>query len=79
MTVVLLSPEQVAERLGLSRSTLAKLRLTGGGPRFLKLGAAVRYPEEELAIWLASKPRRASTSDGVADQLRSAASHLDRE
>jgi excisionase family DNA binding protein len=63
MTMVLLSPFQVAERVGLSRSTLAKLRLSGGGPRFVKLGAAVRYPEDELARWIDLKPRQTSTSE----------------
>ena len=62
MTVVLLSPNQVADRLKLARSTVAKLRLAGGGPPFVKLGAAVRYPEDLLSEWIAAQPRRTSTS-----------------
>ena len=62
MTIVLLSPPQVAERLGLARSTLAKLRVHGGGPPYLKLGASVRYPEDALSDWIAARPRHQSTA-----------------
>jgi predicted DNA-binding transcriptional regulator AlpA len=41
-----------AEKTGLAASTLRKLRLTGEGPRFLKLGRAVRYRESDLEDWL---------------------------
>ena len=36
----------------LSASTLTKLRLTGGGPRFLKLGRRVVYARAALLGWL---------------------------
>jgi predicted DNA-binding transcriptional regulator AlpA len=48
---------------GLSASTLNKLRVFGGGPKYLKLGRAVCYDVSDLDSWLATK-RRASTSDG---------------
>ena len=51
-----------ADYVGLSKSTLNKLRLTGGGPVFLKLGKVVVYDPADLDTWLASKKRR-STSD----------------
>ena len=62
MSIVLLSPPEVAERLGLARSTLAKLRVHGGGPPYVKLGASVRYPEDALAEWIALRPRHTSTA-----------------
>lgn len=46
-----LRPEEVAEILRLSRKTLANLRHTGGGPRYVKLGGAVRYPRSEVYRW----------------------------
>ncbi len=52
-----------AERTTLSPSTLAKKRLSGDGPPFVKLGAKVVYPVDELDAWLDSQPRRRSTSD----------------
>jgi predicted DNA-binding transcriptional regulator AlpA len=36
----------------LSASTLTKLRLTGGGPRYLKLGRRVVYSRAALLDWM---------------------------
>lgn len=58
----LLKPRDAAVLLGLGESTLAKLRLTGGGPEFIKLGRSVRYTRESLEKW-ASRHARSSTSD----------------
>jgi predicted DNA-binding transcriptional regulator AlpA len=55
--------EAAAAHLGLSASTLNKLRVFGGGPVFLKLGRRVVYDVTDLDAWLATK-RRQSTSDG---------------
>ena len=55
-----------AEYCGLSKSTLEKLRVYGGGPEFVKRGAAVFYPTESLDDWLASLPRYGSTSEADA-------------
>jgi len=41
-----------AQNLGLAVSTIQKLRLRGGGPKFLKLGRAVRYRVADLESWL---------------------------
>ena len=41
----LLHPRDVARILNVSTSWLAKSRLSGNGPRFVKIGRAVRYPE----------------------------------
>ena len=48
--------------LSLSQSTLAKLRLTGKGPAYCKLGRRVVYRLEDLTAWL-EKNRRLSTSE----------------
>jgi len=61
----LLNTHQAADRLGLARATLAKLRVHGGGPRFRKLGAKVLYEESDLNHWLADRPQRSSTSDDL--------------
>jgi hypothetical protein len=41
---------------GLSVSTIRRYRLLGCGPKFLKIGAAVRYRPEDLAAFLNSRP-----------------------
>lgn len=40
-----------AEYLGLSKSTLDKLRHFGGGPKYFKLGRAVIYSTDDLDAW----------------------------
>jgi predicted DNA-binding transcriptional regulator AlpA len=58
----LLSTLQAARYCGLSPRTLEKMRTTGAGPRFIKLGRAVKYALEDLDQWIAGNRRR-STSD----------------
>ena len=54
---------EAAEYLGLSTSTLAKMRLRGDGPPYLKAGSRiVLYDLGDLEAWLATR-RRFSTSD----------------
>ena len=43
-----LTDVEVATRLGVSRFTVRSLRLKGLGPRFLKMGRAVRYRHEDV-------------------------------
>jgi excisionase family DNA binding protein len=57
-----LSVREAAQYLGLSVSTLNKLRVFGGGPTFLKLGRRVAYDLVDLDGWMVGK-RRSSTSD----------------
>lgn len=54
--------QDAARFLGLSASTLTKLRLTGGGPVFRKFGRSVRYAEREVREWADARVRK-STSD----------------
>jgi excisionase family DNA binding protein len=62
--VLLLTPREAAERLRCSERKLERHRLTGDGPPFVKFGAAVRYPLDELNAWLAAHMRR-STSEPI--------------
>lgn len=56
-------PEAVGEILDLSVSTLATLRVRGGGPPFVKIGSRVFYPAEALERWIADRPLLNSTSE----------------
>ena len=54
---------EAAAFLGFATSTLAKMRLRGDGPQFIKAGQRiVLYDRGDLEEWLASR-RRSSTSD----------------
>lgn len=58
-----LRPPAAAEYLGLSASTLAKMRLRGDGPNYSKAGPrVVVYDIADLESWLAAR-KRCSTSD----------------
>jgi predicted DNA-binding transcriptional regulator AlpA len=60
-TPILLTPKQAARHLNLSVSWLAKRRLAGDGPPYVKLGGAVRYVEISLQQWMKGQ-QRTSTS-----------------
>ena len=49
---IVLKSEAAAHYLGLSTRFLEKLRLTGGGPRFVKVGRRVLYRREDLDRFL---------------------------
>jgi excisionase family DNA binding protein len=55
-------PKQAARFLGCSVSWLAKQRVLGTGPAFVKLGRAVRYTEEALIAYVRAH-QRLSTSE----------------
>lgn len=58
----LLTAKQVAEQYGPSPATLAKMRLSGTGPVFVKLGRRVAYRLEDLEVWV-EENRFRSTSE----------------
>jgi predicted DNA-binding transcriptional regulator AlpA len=58
----LITPSRVAELLGVSLSWLAKSRLSGDGPRFVKIGRSVRYLESHLRDYVRQRTR-SSTSE----------------
>lgn len=52
-----LTPTELAERLGLAKSTLANWRCAGTGPAYVRVaGGVVRYPTVEVAAWMAAQP-----------------------
>jgi excisionase family DNA binding protein len=60
----LLTQKEVARQLGISGRTLERHRVTGTGPRWLRLGRLVRYRISDLEEWVESSVRR-STSDNA--------------
>jgi len=68
--VVKVVPARAAAKLvGLSESTLAKMRLNGNGPIYCKLGRRVVYRVTDLEQWLESRTAR-DTSDADARFLK---------
>jgi predicted DNA-binding transcriptional regulator AlpA len=60
--VSLRTPKEAAQFLKLSTSWLAKARMRGDGPPFIKIGRSVRYSEVALQQWMKSR-QRLSTSE----------------
>ncbi|WP_299478093.1 helix-turn-helix domain-containing protein [uncultured Roseibium sp.] len=62
-----LTTRDVADYLGLAVSTLNKMRLSGNGPTFIKLGPRrVVYDLQDVEAWVAAR-RRKSTSHTTPD------------
>lgn len=58
----LLTPEQAAKFLNVSTAYLARARVDGDGPAYVKLGRAVRYSESSLRQFIRNRTRT-STND----------------
>lgn len=59
---LLLNVREAAARLGLSKSTLDKMRCAGKGPHFIKsTDRAVRYDKADLDAWVAARRRNKTT------------------
>jgi predicted DNA-binding transcriptional regulator AlpA len=60
----LLTEREAADFLRLSQSWLAKARMRGDGPPYMKLGRAVRYGKLALLGWTRSIERRSTSERG---------------
>ncbi len=52
----LLNEHDVARITGLSVASVRRWRLLRRGPKYIKIGAAVRYRPEDVAAWLETRP-----------------------
>ena len=57
-----LRTREAAAYTGLAKSTLEKLRVSGNGAPYIRVGRAVLYDPDDLDEWLAAH-RRQSTSE----------------
>lgn len=53
---------QAASYTGLAESTLAKMRVSGTGPSFIRASRAILYDPDDLDAWLSARKVR-STSE----------------
>lgn len=61
-----LTEQELAERWNMSPRSLQQWRLRGQGPRYLKLGTAVRYPLEWVEEFEAENARSHTSDPGPA-------------
>ena len=52
----LLNEHDVARITGLSVASVRRWRLLRLGPKYIKIGAAVRYKPEDISAWLETRP-----------------------
>lgn len=65
----LLSPKELADILGVTPATLERWRVSGDGPKFVKLGnrahSPVRYRVEDVQAFIAAQERSSTSDDGA--------------
>jgi predicted DNA-binding transcriptional regulator AlpA len=66
--ICLLNERHVAATLSVSLATVRRWRLYGRGPKFIKVGAAVRYVQQDFERWLASRPAGGESAAKVANE-----------
>jgi Helix-turn-helix domain len=60
--LTVLTAKETGTRLKVSLSWLAKARMRGDGPPYLRVGRSIRYAEPTLEQWMKSR-QRLSTSE----------------
>ncbi|WP_154096237.1 AlpA family transcriptional regulator [Microbacterium testaceum] len=61
----LITPATLAQRLGTTERSLSEWRITGRGPKFIRIGRSPRYRPEAVDEWLLSQ-EHGSTSEEAA-------------
>jgi predicted DNA-binding transcriptional regulator AlpA len=61
-SIVLLTAKEAARLLKVSLSWLAKARMRGDGPPYIRIGRSIRYAEAALLLWMKGR-QRMSTSE----------------
>ena len=65
-----LTEKEVAKQISVSLASLRRWRLLQRGPRFVKVGALVRYRPEDLEQWMETLPAGGTTSQHQEIHLR---------
>lgn len=61
MEVNLITPKKLAENLSVNENTLAKWRLSGLGPKYIKVQRCVRYCQQDVKEWLDDQKFQSTT------------------
>jgi predicted DNA-binding transcriptional regulator AlpA len=61
----LLTQRQTSEIVSLSERTLERLRVSGTGPRYVKLGRRVAYRQADIEAWIASRVVSSTSEAGA--------------
>jgi predicted DNA-binding transcriptional regulator AlpA len=61
MSSNLLTPKQLAVLLAVNENTLAKWRLIGDGPKFIRVQRSIRYADNDVDQWLEQRKFQSTT------------------
>ena len=64
----LLTQDEVAEYLKLSVRTVERLRVSGTGPKFLRILGSIRYRPSDVEAWQASRVVGSTTETAAQKQ-----------
>ena len=70
----LISPQELAETLGLSTATLADWRSQSRGPTYLAVGRKIWYPIDRVEMWLQTNLKETG-DDGTAQETACACNY----
>jgi excisionase family DNA binding protein len=65
-----LTEKEVARQISVSLASLRRWRLLQHGPRFVKVGALVRYRPEDLEQWMEALPSGGTARPGREARFR---------
>jgi len=68
--MVLFSTQQAAAYFGISHRTLESWRISGNGPRFIKLGRLVKYNQSDLDEYISNQTRFNTSSNKKNKEVR---------
>lgn len=63
MIYEVLTTVEAARYVRLGKPTLERFRISGEGPKYCKLGGAVRYRRSDLDTWLESRLTRSTSEE----------------
>jgi hypothetical protein len=62
----LLRPKMVEQVYDIPEGYQARMRCSGIGPEYIKVGSKIYYEEESIQRWLKTKRRRSTSDTGAA-------------
>jgi predicted DNA-binding transcriptional regulator AlpA len=62
MSSNLITPKQLAELLAVNENTLAKWRLIGDGPKFIRVQRRIRYAANDVDHWMNERTFASTTA-----------------
>jgi len=66
----ILTCQQAAELIGLSKRSLDRMRVTGAGPKFFRAGPrAVRYREDAVLEWAQAREAASRAEEAARKQV----------